>query len=232
MSTKPTNRIHNGSEAIPHSIPWQVAFVCKNDVNLFCKFAKIGFPFCGGSIVSQKHVLTAAHCTYMGDVRPKDYAIVAGEHDFEDSQPGTRHSVTCEYYHPLHIFDKNDYRASYDLAIHTVWPVFRFDYKVRPACLPIPSLRKTDLWGKTLKASGWGFFDSYDAVNNVSRVVPNDGRLYEVNLKLSHRSECRVGAHEPNNTHVMPVFGDNDPLLCVEGVPFGGSSCIGDSGGK
>ena len=45
--------IINGQETKRNEFPWQVALV------------KAGFhnPFCGGSIISDKHILTAAHCT-------------------------------------------------------------------------------------------------------------------------------------------------------------------------
>ena len=46
-------KIINGFETKPNEYPWQVALV-KNGRHT---------PFCGGSIISDKHVLTAAHCT-------------------------------------------------------------------------------------------------------------------------------------------------------------------------
>jgi hypothetical protein len=51
------NKILNGHTARPHEYPWQV-------------YLKIHFPFqsknqisgCGGSLISRKHILSAAHC--------------------------------------------------------------------------------------------------------------------------------------------------------------------------
>ncbi|KAG7282481.1 hypothetical protein CRUP_000477 [Coryphaenoides rupestris] len=44
-------RIVNGEEAVPHSWPWQVSLQQSN-----------GFHFCGGSLINENWVVTAAHC--------------------------------------------------------------------------------------------------------------------------------------------------------------------------
>ena len=47
------HRIIGGQEVMGNEFPWQVALVKKG----------LYKPFCGGSLISDKHVLTAAHCT-------------------------------------------------------------------------------------------------------------------------------------------------------------------------
>ncbi|XP_063454111.1 chymotrypsinogen B isoform X2 [Pan paniscus] len=59
------SRIVNGEDAIPGSWPWQVSLQDKT-----------GFHFCGGSLISEDWVVTAAHC----GVRTSD-VVVAGEFD-------------------------------------------------------------------------------------------------------------------------------------------------------
>ncbi|KAK7944310.1 hypothetical protein WMY93_000038 [Mugilogobius chulae] len=59
------SRIVNGEEAVPHSWPWQVSL---QDYT--------GFHFCGGSLVNENWVVTAAHCNVKTSHR-----VVLGEHD-------------------------------------------------------------------------------------------------------------------------------------------------------
>ncbi|KAI2579714.1 chymotrypsinogen B1, partial [Homo sapiens] len=59
------SRIVNGEDAVPGSWPWQVSLQDKT-----------GFHFCGGSLISEDWVVTAAHC----GVRTSD-VVVAGEFD-------------------------------------------------------------------------------------------------------------------------------------------------------
>ncbi|KAM4017459.1 chymotrypsinogen 2-like [Anomaloglossus baeobatrachus] len=62
-------RIVNGEEAIPGSWPWQVTLQDNT-----------GFHFCGGSLISDEWVITAAHCS----VRTS-HKVVLGEFDQSSS---------------------------------------------------------------------------------------------------------------------------------------------------
>merc|ERR1712018_620855 len=79
--------IVGGKEATPHSIPWQVSVQTRS-----------GFHFCGGTIINENYVLTAAHCVKPGD----RITIVAGGHhkkNFENDG-GKRFNVERIIQHP------------------------------------------------------------------------------------------------------------------------------------
>ena len=90
-----TARIMGGGEAIPNSIPYQVAMVLSNTSN----------SRCGGAILSEKFVITAAHCFDLDRLgRPRtraSYQIMAGEHDLgNDIDKATRHNIKKITIHP------------------------------------------------------------------------------------------------------------------------------------
>ena len=56
------SRIINGSEAVPHSIPWQAEIGYNNWTYNGTRFHKWAHQ-CGGTILSKRYVLTAGHCS-------------------------------------------------------------------------------------------------------------------------------------------------------------------------
>ena len=94
---EPQNFVVGGFEAEPNSIPWQVALVKQGK--------KV--PFCGGTIICEKFVMTAAHCIGRNHGRNRNATkiqIIAGEHDvLDDSDGSSRHDVQNIFVHPNYI---------------------------------------------------------------------------------------------------------------------------------
>ena len=67
-----TAKIYGGEEALPHEYPW----------NVYVSLYRGGkFYGCGGSLISNQHVLTAAHCVG-GGTRKEDIELRLGKIDF------------------------------------------------------------------------------------------------------------------------------------------------------
>lgn len=68
------SRIVGGETAVPHSWPWQVELLIKNEIS-----GLFGFK-CGGTLVTPEYVVTAAHCVF-GVPFPQSYEVRLGENN-------------------------------------------------------------------------------------------------------------------------------------------------------
>ena len=99
-------RIVGGGEADPNSIPWQVGLVSNGGSNTFC----------GGTIITPYHILTAAHCT--SGTGSTTRQVIAGEHDLlTTADKATRHDIAHVLDHPLYNTQTN---TNYDYSILTL----------------------------------------------------------------------------------------------------------------
>merc|ERR1712088_946178 len=129
-------RIVGGHEAEEHQWTWQVA--------LFIDDAW----FCGGSLINENYVLTAAHCVDGASY----FDIMAGAHNVRASSEPNRVEVTSYngWTHPL--WNSND--LSGDLAlIELPSPMPMNDY-ISASCLPATG--ETPAVGSPVTVTGWG----------------------------------------------------------------------------
>ena len=110
-------------------------------------------PWCGGSILTILHILTAAHCTYDSSIEnikaPASIQVLVGEHDTSDSVADF-HNVSKITNHPKFNHDN----ANYDFSILTLTSPITFSAKAAPICLPasVASL----YIGQVATVTGWG----------------------------------------------------------------------------
>ncbi|XP_075044720.1 ovochymase-2 [Mixophyes fleayi] len=193
------SRIVGGTTAKKENHPWIASL--KRD----------GKHFCGGTIVSNKHVLTAAHC-----VSDKHFELSAkvciGEHDFTVAEPTEKiFSIKTVTKHP----NFNPSRPiNYDIAVLELEGHIDFDEKIQPACLPNPD----DIFstGSLCIALGWGRLKE-------NGQLPTN--LQQVALPLIDYNRCLTVMESVNQRLVF------DTVVCA-GFPEGGKdACQGDSGG-
>ena len=210
-SLGPEAQIVGGSETTAHSYPWMAA--------LFVD----GKYFCGGTLISDEWVLTAAHCV---DGNALEVKVMLGAHNIKAETEEGRVSVNTMMFftHPAY----NPSLLQNDIAlIHLINPV-QFTNKIRPVCLP--SSDQTDIAFEGQKvntelsqfttnsdlttqvlATGWG--RPADSAKGISAV------LREVGLETITNIECM----KQYPTVVNPN------IICISGQG-GKSTCKGDSG--
>lgn len=104
-----------------------------------------GFQFCGGALVDDNKVVTAAHCA--AGKQPADIVVVAGRED-KESGVGMATKVREIWLHP----DFTEVRAGSDIALLTL------EQRVEYQPLELPSSDDADLYqaGQAGLILGWG----------------------------------------------------------------------------
>jgi len=186
------DRIVGGFEAEPNQWPWQVALFVDNAW------------FCGGSLISENYVLTAAHCVDGASY----YDIMAGAHNVRESSEPNRVEITSfnGWYHPQ--WDPNT--LSNDIALIELPSPITFNDYIKPSCLP--SVGDTADPNELVTATGWGKpSDNAGGISPVLRMVED--------LPIITNSECNA---------IYGIVGDG--VVCID-TTGGKGTCNGDSGG-
>ncbi|EYC08048.1 hypothetical protein Y032_0068g268 [Ancylostoma ceylanicum] len=117
--TMPENRLVGGIETNPHSWPWVVQLTYR------------GAHRCGGALIDDEFVVTAAHC-FARSRNPAMYRIRVGAHK---SNSGRAHLITNISTHSLF---NVVWPSSYDVAVLRITPPVKLNETetARTICLP------------------------------------------------------------------------------------------------
>ncbi|XP_060844575.1 transmembrane protease serine 9-like [Rhopalosiphum padi] len=191
-------RIVGGQNADPGEWPWIVAIF------------NSGRHFCGGSLIDDTHVLTAAHCVaHMSSWDVARLTANLGDYNIK-SKTDVKH---MERKIKRVVRHKGfDQRTLYnDIALLTLDKPVKFDKQVHPICLPTS---RSMYAGQTATVIGWG---------SLKESGPQPAILQKVNVPVWTNQECKFkyGAAAPG--------GIVDHFLCAGKAAR--DSCSGDSGG-
>jgi len=197
------DRIVGGEEADPNSIPWQAALKWRTYVT----------PECGGTIICDKFVMTAAHCTSADPSMWKYYKVYAGEHDVKNGMDNaTRHNIKKIHIHPNYRTNQSMRKWDWDYALIELSEPIQLtgDSKARAACLPDPN-DKDFAEGTKFVVSGWGDLESNGW---------GPRKLHHVTVPAVTDAQCKR------------VYDITPRMHCAGNMEDGGvGSCQGDSGG-
>jgi len=195
-------RIVGGKTALPNSWPWQIAIF---------KFAWFsGFRhWCGGSLIGDQWILTAAHCVYTDPYASK-FKIKLGVHNKQnDREEGEVVSaISAIYVHPNY----DQISTSYDVALLKLSKPISYSDSISPICLPRQNepLPKP---GTTVVVTGWGLLKTGGS---------ESATLQEVAVPVVSTAQCNQAYPDAIRETVM---------FCAGPLNGGKDSCNGDSGG-
>lgn len=132
-------RVFGGQEAKPGQFPHQISLrLFRNNTHRH---------ICGGSIISDRFILTAAHCYPLMYPNVSDYRVIVGAH-LNNGDDGHAYDVIRITPHE----DYNDTSFIHDVALIEVNATIEFDERVAPIAL------HREFIGGDIQAiaSGWG----------------------------------------------------------------------------
>jgi len=200
------SKIVGGDEVVAHSWPWAVG-------------VRMGGYMCGGSILNNNHVMTAAHCCE--GFSASSIYVIAGDHNNQISDGEKQYDAKKVIMHPK--YGENDgYNYNYDFCILEVDDL-ELDKNTKDiVCIPKQgehvnptSGLRADVKGDRCYVAGWGTTSSGGSLS---------ADLLSVKVDIFSHDFCNQQSQYSNNFDQASEF-------CAGKMAGGIDSCQGDSGG-
>ncbi|CAG9837834.1 unnamed protein product [Diabrotica balteata] len=201
-SVNDQRRIVNGKPAKLNQFPWmaQIFYKRKNNTDAF---------LCGGSLINNRYVVTAAHC--ITDFKEKINIVRIGINtltpEIKVKRLNKDYKVANITVHPNFNTVMGD---DNDIALIRLARSVKYIVAIQPICLPTANMLNKEFIGENVDIAGWGL--------DTSGHLTKD--LQYITVPVREREIC----NEIFNTTL-------DQSQFCAGVSAGEDSCNGDSGG-
>jgi secreted trypsin-like serine protease len=194
-----TQEIVGGTNTTIQANPWQVSLQSSS-----------GSHFCGGSILNDTWILTAAHCVKSGSTVSRPGRVAAGITSRTDSSSGQYRTVSQVYVFPGYV----DVAQGKDAALLKLSSPLTLNGTTVQAIPMVTQAEASTLTavGTTLRVTGWG------TLSSGSSSLPTTLQTVDVNII----SNATAQSQYPQETITADQLGAAAP---------GKDSCQGDSGG-
>jgi len=173
----------------------------------------MGTPFCGGTVIADRWIITAAHCFDDMEV-PCQYTVRVGATQWLTDPEGLGQDSEVEaiYRHPGYVDDTHEN----DIALLKLKDKLWLDSDTNSNAICLPDTGRSALPGTMLRAAGWG--------------LQGEGKPSTVSMEAREVSLPLIG-YDGKQCGEYPDSSILKGMLCAGYTQGGKDTCQGDSGG-